>query len=685
MRFAHASAIAAEIGRLLGGGARVTAKEGGMRALRASDVFVLTRTGKEATEVAEALRAAAIPYALSTQESLWATREASDVLDVLRALEDPGSRARRIRAWMTPFFGVAADDLDACRELPADHPHAEHLARWAALAAEHRFAVLFHAMLSESGLARRLLFLRDNERELVNYEHVLELLLARASRGRLGLRELASELEALTTEGAAADDESLQRLESERAAVQVLTMHKSKGLEAEVVFLFGGMTQRPARSDEPRAFHDGTKRVAWIGPPPEDVAVRVEEEERQEHERLLYVAMTRARSRLYLPYVGPAPGGMEGLVSELARGAGAYRVLGERLLELAREGALDPATFERRTILVTGARRRIALPPPLPELDDGESAAPRVAAPIAGLFDWLRESCRGVEVTSYTRMKAHRVVTSDEAWKDELVREPSRPPDEDDPLPSGAAFGVFVHEVLERIDFARVLEVEETALLEEGATRAIFEESAERSAIDVRVIPRAAALVWRTLRTPIRCGGLDLPRGLAAVGRRAAELTFLHPIPERTDPALGAWLASVSEQQRFRVERGFVRGVIDLVFEHGGKTWVLDWKTDRLAAYDAPAIAAHAEAHYEIQARLYALGAARMLKIASEADHDARFGGIVYCFLRGIRARSRGPTEGVHARRPDFATLGAWDRAMREDAAPWGHPLPPRRPPEVAR
>lgn len=695
MRFALAAAIAEEIERLVDGGLRVVDRddpEHGLRALRPADVFVLTRTAKEAVEVADALRRRGIHHAISTQTGIYETREARDVLDVLRAIEDPGARGARLRAFLTPFFGIASADLAACRELPADHPFTARLARWSALAREHRFAPLFQAMLDESGLARRLLFLREGERELTNYQHVLELLLARAGKGRLALPEIVGELASLVDDGSrAGEDEEVQRLESERGAVQLLTMHKSKGLEAEVVFLFGGTSKRPAAPTEPRIVHEGSTRIAWLGAMSPDLEARAAAEEREEHERLLYVAMTRARSRLYLPYVGPAPSGSPlpaGQVSEFPRLSGAYRALNDRLVQLAAEGVIGDA-IEHRVITVTGARRRIALPPPLPEVREGASeveGASTLAIPEVSprRFEILHRASRGIEVTSYTRMKAGRVrVLADEpsAWIEEQAREPIVPSMAiEDPLPGGTAFGVFVHEILEHVDFAVVQGAEDgAALLADPSVRALFERGAERNGIDPVVIGPSADLVHRTLRTPIRAGALSLPEGLASIprDRRVAEMSFLHPIPERAHPAFGAWHGP--DRAPLEIDRGLVRGVIDLVFVHEGRTWILDWKTDRLPAYEPAAISAHVEAHYEIQARLYALGGARLLRIAGEVDHDARFGGIVYCFLRGMRSRARGPTDGVHVARPDLPTLRGWDRAMREDDAPWGHPLPARR------
>jgi len=248
---------------------------------------------------------------------------------------------------------------------------------------------------------------------------------------------------------------------------------------------------------------------------------------------------------------------------------------------------------------------------------------------------------------------------------------------DEEALPAGAAFGVFVHEILEKIDPAVVLAADSgEALLAHGATRLLFLRSAERNGIEKQFLSASAELVYRALRTPIRAGVLVLPRGLAALSRRVTEMRFLYPIPERAHPPLGAQQGP--DRPPLSVERGFVQGVIDLVFEHEGRVWLLDWKTDRLPSYDAASVTAHLEAHYALQARLYALAVARLLRIESPSDHEQKFGGILYGFVRGMRLTAQGTTEGVDVNRPDFATLQRWDREMREDDAPWGYPLPPR-------
>ncbi len=115
--------------------------------------------------------------------------------------------------------------------------------------------------------------------------------------------------------------------------------------------------------------------------------------------------------------------------------------------------------------------------------------------------------------------------------------------------------------------------------------------------------------------------GLDLPVGLCEAERRAVEMELVFPIPETSHPRLGEAPADDAAAP-FRAGRGFVQGVVDLVFEHGGRTYFVDWKSDRLAAWDDEAIRRHVDEHYALQAQLYALGVLRLLDLRGEDDHE---------------------------------------------------------------
>jgi exodeoxyribonuclease V beta subunit len=669
LRRTLAPVYAAEIATLLDGAVQVV-DEDGTHVLRASDVFVLTRTAAEGDEIADALRARGIPYAFFRKDGLFATDEAKDVLDVLLALVAPRDRRARVRALATPFFAVPLDLLGEARELAPEHPLLVLFERLVVLSQQRELTPLFRALIEDTGLSRRELYLHASERRLTNYLHLLEVLVGLSHRGRLSLRDLAERLAELVHGRARpSEDEDIQRLPSEQDAVQILTIHKAKGLEAHAVFLFGGLGQKNASERVPAVMHgprsgspDG--RYVWAGPMPEEERARLAAEDDQEAQRLYYVALTRARSLLYLPYAGPRPG-------EPPREAslkGPYRVVHARLEALVREG-LPPSLLRREVEVERGRRaptRVLERPAPRTTMPDA-----RVARLPASTTSTLRFALMGPEVTSYSRMKSRALVERprEAAVEEDRIEllglaEPEPLPDPGDPLPGGTTLGVAVHEILERLPLDPIRArgaSEESALVDDPALRAVAEEALARQGLDPVLVTPALGLALRALTTPIEVPGLSLPQGLAAPTKRLVEASFLHPIPE---PEGVSPLA-----------RGLVRGVVDLLFEHEGRLWVLDWKTDRLGDYAPPAVTAHVHEHYEVQVRLYALACARLFGLRTEAAHEARFGGLLYVFLRGLD----GAGAGLATLRPSFADLVRWERDLAEESAPWGYPLPPRR------
>ena len=674
---AHRAAV--EIRRMVG---RLKLVERGeARTLGYGDVHILTRNAREAHGIAEVLAAHGVPYAFYKQDGLFDTQEALDVLAVLRAVADPRDRSARLRAWLTPFFAVPLEDLEACADLDPQHPLMHRLHRLRMLAESGDAAALLRALLEESGLARRLLFMKSTERELTNYQHVLEVLLEEVG-SRHGAEGLAARLEAFVSGRAEpiGGEGNVQRLESERAAVQLLTMHKSKGLEAPIVFVLGGFT-RGGKGEwhRPRIGHVDGVRQAWLPPLPAEMEQRIEREAREEEERLLYVALTRAKGRIVLPYFGMPP--VSSLESSTVDGAwqrygplsGPYRWLAERLEVLVASGFCD-------------GERVVYESMPLVDEDPLEhrevDAIDWAKVPFASDakppdFETLRRDHAGYVLTSYTRMKSQRggyvaPVSEDAAAAEEFTAEAhDADPDPVEDLPGGASMGVFLHGVLEDLHMPTVLRADD---LERWAARRdvekVFERRARQSGVDPRHLPAARRLIFDALRCPQSIGGLELRDGFAAL-QGVPEMGFLYPVPEAAHPALDRALRT--QGREFAAERGVIRGIVDLVFALEGKTYFLDWKSDRLPDWgDATEpLEAHVELNYALQARLYTLGIVRLLGVHDEAAYEARFGGLLYCFLRAMRA----PGRGVVFQRPSWADVRAWEAELRSSEEPWGYPI----------
>jgi len=623
------------------------------------DVFILCRTSSEGVQIGRQLRAAGVPHAFYKQDGLLQTPEAVALHDLLSAVADPDDRSKRLRAFLSPFFEFRLRDLPQLLELPGTDPLIEKLASWKRDADERRFERLFARILDESGLTRRLILSDRGDRELTNYLHLVELLHEAVGASCRTLPELVRLLGRWIVEDARPENEegNQQRLESDRNAVQIMTMHASKGLEAKVVFVVGGLSAgggpKRAASLKITSFHaEGGERIAWIGDAPEEVKEQAKQEERWEDQRLLYVALTRAKARLYLPMYR-RPDGEGGAVD------GCYRSVDDRLHALDGELGLEAAGFSREAIVMS---------PPEEPGDDAVAAVEGWEPPAASFADdgdraedaaALLDRRRGYRITSYTQMKpGGSPAVSHDPDRDEFAadrdRAPALPAGE---LPGGAATGIFLHEVLARVEPASVCGTRSAEdLLAIPDIEALLRTEAARGGIDPDHLGHAAELVHQALTTRASLHGGRALAGIGAAPRLLREMEFLFPIPEGTHPRLDEGPPGAS----LEIRRGFVKGFVDFLFEHDGLAYFGDWKSDVLPAYDARTVAERTEAAYGLQARLYSIALVKMLGIRSEADFEARFGGFLYVYLRGLR---RGG-EGIHFERPTWDEVLSWEAEL---------------------
>lgn len=166
---------------------------------------------------------------------------------------------------------------------------------------------------------------------------------------------------------------------------------------------------------------------------------------------------------------------------------------------------------------------------------------------------------------------------------------------------------------------------------------------------DQRWKDRGAETVFNTLRSRITLGaGISIGPlcGLPSV----REMEFVYPIPESGHPLL-----QFGTDGKWKVERGYLKGFVDFVFNHCGRTYFADWKSDLLPSYERPVIEAHVKRHYDLQARIYSVGVIRLLRIRNEEEYERRFGGLLYVFLRGMKAEGGGA--GVYFHRPPWAEI----------------------------
>ncbi|ROR32558.1 UvrD-helicase domain-containing protein [Inmirania thermothiophila] len=626
------------------GRAVLVGRDGARRPLAARDIAVLTRSNAQAETMRRALARAGIAAACATQASVFESAEARMLLRVLAAVLAPADDGALRAALLTPLFGLDACQLDAlpAREYDDLVQEAAELGR---LWRERGFMPMFRALLARRGGAARLLAGPDGERAMTNLRHLAELLEAeadaRGARPERLLDWLAERVHGLVP----ASPVHQLRLESEGELVQILTIHRSKGLEFPVVFcpfLNGGLG--PVR--EPlAAAHDEDGRAVLVPDPDGAWEERIRDERCAELLRLQYVALTRAACLCEIAWWVPPPRSQQRW---------------SPLRHIA-EGAAGPADLAGPDIVVLRGP-----PPEAPPAPPAETAAEPLAARTPPAVD------PGPRLTSFTAIAAGVEAVADHD------PEPAAPAAEDGgegihAFPRGAVPGSCLHAVFEAHDFAAA----DRAALERLCT-----ERLRAFGLETSWTPVLADAVERTLATALDDAGLRLA-GLPRA-RRSDEMVF--HLPARVEPArLAAVLrAHGAAPHRRLAERlaglpwaplqGYLTGAIDLVFEADGRYWIVDYKSNRLGPtaedYTPERIArAMDERLYTLQYLLYTVALHRHLARRLRGyDYARHFGGVFYLFVRGMDPAT-GPRRGVFADRPPRPLVEALDACFRGDGA----------------
>jgi exodeoxyribonuclease V beta subunit len=300
--------------------------------VRPNDIAVLTRTNAQAFDMQRALRRRRVAAVVQGDQSVLASDDAEEMARILRAIADP-SDGRVRAALITRACGLVADDL-ATMTGAAGHPHTGEPCRWEAWVQLFRdlsstwtargLIAMFRAFSQAVELPSRLLALPDGERRMTNLNHLLELLYGAETSMHLGPRAVCAWLYAKRTMDETRAEDAQIRLESDEHAVRLTTVHKSKGLEYEVVyapFTWDAKLLKP-RGEKLQGqtgkgigeifFHEEHQRqerlVLWLLAGCERDAElrrlpsyqRAERELLAEQLRLFYVALTRAKRRATL-------------------------------------------------------------------------------------------------------------------------------------------------------------------------------------------------------------------------------------------------------------------------------------------------------------------------------------------------------------------------------------------------
>lgn len=606
----------------------------------AKDITILVGKHYQSEVIGRALQKRQIPHLIHGQQNVFTSREAEDMVLFLQAILNP-------REALAPLFSAYAlgytaaeiadlqanedawvNDLEACHQLRQ---------RW------HRygFFAMWSQFIESFEIYKRSLQFQHGERAITNFRQLSHLIQEAVQQQDLSPEHTLLWLQRQILSPSTQQDEQLLHLASEQAAVQIMTMHNSKGLEFPVVFCpFLWVNPTPRLTLPFKVTLDNGQTVMEMGSEAQDDhKKRAKQQELEVQLRLSYVALTRASERCHVYW---------GSVARTAQSALHH------YLNIVDQKKSETLAIERLQALGDSPFVHVApfLSPQQTRWHPPES--PQPTAPLTAYTARLKEAFQN---TSFTRLSAQR---DDEEVEIKLNAE-TAPLDvlQQQPLlafPRGAESGIFIHSLLEHLDFSTPLADQQSRI---AHLLALY-------GFDQEWVPALSTAMTAVLQAPLN-DTLSLHQ--LDPGHCFKEWDFDLKLPGFNRSDLTLVYDTYAPDSRHhsaqaKASPSYLTGSIDLLFCHEGRYFIADYKSNDLGQqlndYAPEALESNMQHHqYFLQFTLYTLALHRYLTVSlPDYDYATHFGGVYYLFLRGMHPEH--PGNGVYFHRPEadlIATL----------------------------
>jgi len=592
--------IVAEVKRLLNTG-KISPRE----------IAILPYRNEDCHAFKKALMAENIP-AIVKGTSVYSSTAANFVLTLFNAICRQSSQ-NCARALLThELYGLNPDDIDDAllNDLSVDIYETKQC--WE----RHGVVKAVEQFMSGRNLWNAVSIKANGERNITNIRQVMELLNEEEIKFGRSPEKIYRRYAMLCNESTngGANEDIEEKLETDDDALKIMTIHSSKGLEFPIVFV-PDVSKMPSKHNtpEPYIYHDpenqNRETLAYLT---EDKAIKelLQQEENEEIARLLYVALTRAKQRVYAAF---SP---NKLTSKGAPDMRTYGVCNEIFDNYRKSNSCADIQIEKLED-IEGS----------PTQDNSVySAKQNDIKRSAKIFN--RQITESWRRTSFTMIARH------------IEENPYTPPAKkvETIVPSGKRMGTLLHSIFEELDFMAKLREIELMVENKLSAFAVFTAGEEAAQRKEWVQDQVQIILDKELE-----GGAGKLNRIDAENR-ISELDFFMSINniglDAIKNILGGLIgAFVSGEDMAR----YLNGAIDLVFlgeDH--RYYIIDWKSNNLAGYSRPEMEEAMFAHaYHLQYHIYAVALKRHLEQTKKGFDFARdFGGVYYVFIRGVNSEN---------------------------------------------
>ena len=640
------------------------------KSIEPSDLTVLVRSRAEAAIIKTALEKRQIPCVfLSERGSVFDTREAEDMHYLLSACLQPEHSSKLRTALAVSLLNMTASDLERLNE--DEHLweyRVEQFCHYQQIWRSQGISPMLCHLVSDFNLGERLLKLTTGERALTNIFHLMDLL-SQAAKDLEGpfalLRWLGQQLEFRENED---DDDQCLRLESDQNKVQIVTMHKSKGLEYPVVFLPFAIRPPSSKQKDPFPFfHDDNLNPCLdLQQEASESWKKDQEEKLAENLRLLYVAITRS---IYCCFVGIAPIG--GCTNKNPCTSLHTNSLGF-LLQKSKPQTSEQFFKIMAEFKTSAPHGVINIQQPtqyqsllIPKIESDQSFA--ACQPTRTYDDrWRVSSYSQLSHPTHSHVPHQQTDESTVNTESITIKEETKILSIMD-FEKGARAGTFLHSLFENISFNQL----DDQQLQTVITSQMIKHGWDQKNDIQTWQPVLSEFIHTVLHTELITG---LTLSALTDSQRYVEMEFHLPIAQmkaelinqiiRKHDPLSAQAAPLD----FFNTHGLLKGFIDLTFEHQGKFYILDYKSNFLGNtpdnYTQDAMEQAMISHrYDFQYQLYTLALHRLLQNRLPSyNYETHIGGVFYLFLRGMQV---GDSNGIFFHKPQQIMIDTMDQHIQ--------------------
>ncbi len=620
----------------------------GDKKIKSGDIAVLVRTKQQGKDVRDVFARYNIPSVSRGMDNVFKTQEASDLYFIVSAIYEPSSYNHMKAAASTVVLGGSAGVLYSYRQDSSGISNSldditsrfyDYREIWTA----GGFLNMITDFLEKESVPSRLFALNGGERMITNINQIIEILHSAEHLNGFTPREIVAWF-GRTMASPPDKDEYYMRLERDDDAVNIITMHACKGLEFPVVYC-PFLAHTVDDKDNYVIYHDPDDDNRVVLHLDKNITKEVKaikkDEDLAENVRLLYVALTRAKSRCCVMFA---------LNKYFSRSAAHYIFV--------KEPGFGTLKFSR-DVLVSALNDLAEKSEGKISFDEGSVSKGRIyiaekhsaeEITVRQFTGELKKSWKTHSYSSIVKQFQSHDKNIENKEKDFLLEYHSGYEKGEGifGFASGPRAGLCIHEIFEKIDFT---EQDRVCVTEKCG------EILEKYRYDVSSKSDLADMFFNVVNST-----LDSDTGLKlsdiGEGSRLSELEFNFPMDYfnsikfrdlfkegniYSDKIYNGLASDHSEPG------GMMKGFIDLIFEYNGKYYIADWKSNHLgnssADYLIDSITTEMEKHnYFLQYYIYSAALHRYLKqrLGNSYSYMDHFGGVYYFFVRGMNPDIKG-------------------------------------------